>query len=71
MSVGFWDFVAKNDIVSRTSGLVSLATHIMVIINDRYLILSWDRPRCDDAGDDAVGKFSGRKSAIIRLVKPF
>jgi hypothetical protein len=27
--------------------------------------------RCDDAGDAAVGKLSGRKSAIIRLVKPF
>jgi len=27
--------------------------------------------RCDDAGDAAVGKLAGRKSAIIRLVKPF
>jgi len=27
--------------------------------------------RCDDAGDAAVGKLSGIKPAIIRLVKPF
>ena len=64
--------MARNDIASNTSGLVSRATYIMAIINDGYLILSKDGPvetllkRWDDDGDEAVGKLSGRKSAMIK-----
>ena len=49
----------------------------MAVICDRYLILSWDGPveallkRWDSAGDEFVGKLSERKSAMVRLVKPF
>ena len=69
--------MSRNDIASNTSDLVSRATYIMVMINDRYLILSKDGPVeillkiWDDAGDEAVGKLCGRKSAMIRLVRPF
>ena len=34
------NFVAKNDIASRISGPVSLATYIIAMISDRYLIES-------------------------------
>ena len=47
----------------------------MAMISDKYYLIHEPvdalLKRWDDAGDEAVGKRSGRKSAMIRLVKPF